>query len=189
MRGALLTAATARAVRKSISSLSAVSNPPSQILVVSTKIEGIHKGAVEYGSIDPLEPGCIGGHGRPRLPVGSDTNHYSFRAIRADLEARAPGVEAALRRLGGNDRRGTHEPDVRVGQAGRSAETLVAGDFFRTALGIVTFRRPQGQAILGPVGVIQTVPALALLVFMIPVLGIYAPPATAASFLYIVSCI
>jgi osmoprotectant transport system permease protein len=31
---------------------------------------------------------------------------------------------------------------------------------------------------------IQTVPALALLVFMIPVLGIYAPPAIAALFLY-----
>jgi osmoprotectant transport system permease protein len=31
---------------------------------------------------------------------------------------------------------------------------------------------------------IQTIPALALLVFMIPILGIYAPPAIAALFLY-----
>jgi hypothetical protein len=161
------------------------------ILTVSTRVEGIHKGAAEYGIIDPLEPGGIGGHmhgGCPRLPVGSHTNHYSFRAIRADLEARAPGVEAALRRLGGTiDEARMSRMYASVKLDGQS-ETLVAGDFFRTALGIVAFRRPQGQAILGPVGVIQTVPALALLVFMIPVLGIYAPPATAASFLYIVSC-
>ena len=38
--------------------------------------------------------------------------------------------------------------------------------------------------ILGTVGVIQTLPALALLVFMIPLLGIGGPPAVVALFLY-----
>jgi osmoprotectant transport system permease protein len=38
--------------------------------------------------------------------------------------------------------------------------------------------------ILGIAGVLQTIPSLALLVFMIPVLGIGAPPAIVALFLY-----
>jgi osmoprotectant transport system permease protein len=144
---------------------------------------------------------------------------------RADLEARAPGVEAALRRLDGTiDEARISRMNASV-KLDRRSETLVAGDFLRAALGIapampqtgfgsrlwlrtkehlflvlvsmtlgvlvaiplgiVAFRRPRlGHAILGAVGVIQTVPALALLVFMIPILGIYAPPAIAALFLY-----
>ena len=52
-------------------------------------------------------------------------------------------------------------------------------------LGIIVAGYPVlGQAILGLVSVVQTIPALALLVFMIPVLGIGAPPAIAALFLY-----
>jgi osmoprotectant transport system permease protein len=38
--------------------------------------------------------------------------------------------------------------------------------------------------VLGAVGVVQTIPSLALLVFMIPLLGIGAAPAVAALFLY-----
>jgi osmoprotectant transport system permease protein len=41
-----------------------------------------------------------------------------------------------------------------------------------------------GQFILGVVGIIQTIPSLALLVFMIPLLGIGGKPAIAALFLY-----
>ncbi len=41
-----------------------------------------------------------------------------------------------------------------------------------------------GQVILGIVGIIQTLPSLALLVFMIPLLGIGGPPAIMALFLY-----
>jgi osmoprotectant transport system permease protein len=63
--------------------------------------------------------------------------------------------------------------------------SLTLGIIVAIPLGIVAFRRPRlGQAILGGVGVVQTIPALALLVFMIPILGIYAPPAIAALFLY-----
>ncbi len=52
-------------------------------------------------------------------------------------------------------------------------------------LGVASARRPAvGRAILGVVGVVQTVPALALLVFMIPLLGIGAAPAIGALFLY-----
>lgn len=41
-----------------------------------------------------------------------------------------------------------------------------------------------GQIILSTVGIIQTIPSLALLVFMIPLLGIGGPPALVALFLY-----
>jgi len=41
-----------------------------------------------------------------------------------------------------------------------------------------------GQVILSIVGIIQTIPSLALLVFMIPLLGIGGPPALVALFLY-----
>ncbi len=52
-------------------------------------------------------------------------------------------------------------------------------------LGVVSARRRRlGQVILGVVGVIYTIPSLALLVFMIPLIGIGGPPAVVALFLY-----
>ncbi|MCC5862953.1 MAG: ABC transporter permease subunit [Gammaproteobacteria bacterium] len=52
-------------------------------------------------------------------------------------------------------------------------------------LGIFAARRPRlGQAVLGVVGVGQTIPALALLVIMVPVFGIGPAPALVALFVY-----
>jgi osmoprotectant transport system permease protein len=52
-------------------------------------------------------------------------------------------------------------------------------------LGILSARRRRtGQVILAIAGVIQTIPTLALLVFMIPLMGIGGPPAVMALFLY-----
>ncbi len=63
--------------------------------------------------------------------------------------------------------------------------SLSAAILLAIPLGIVAARRPRlGQLILGVTGVLQTVPSLALLVFMIPLLGIGARPAIAALFLY-----
>jgi len=63
--------------------------------------------------------------------------------------------------------------------------SLAAAIFVALPLGIVAARRPMlGQAILALTSVLQTIPSLALLVFMIPVLGIGALPAIAALFLY-----
>ncbi|HZO17118.1 MAG TPA: glycine betaine ABC transporter substrate-binding protein, partial [Polyangiaceae bacterium] len=65
------------------------------------------------------------------------------------------------------------------------AASLAAALVFALPLGIVAARRRRwGQAILATVGVIQTIPSLALLVFMIPLLGIGGPPAIVALFLY-----
>ncbi|MGO9566945.1 MAG: glycine betaine ABC transporter substrate-binding protein [Desulfomonilaceae bacterium] len=63
--------------------------------------------------------------------------------------------------------------------------SLIAAILFSIPLGIVASKRPKiGQIILGVAGLVQTIPSLALLVFMIPLLGIGGPPALAALFLY-----
>ena len=65
------------------------------------------------------------------------------------------------------------------------AISLTAAILVSVPLGIVAAKRPRaGQAILGIVGIIQTIPSLALLVFMIPLLGIGETPAIVALFLY-----
>jgi osmoprotectant transport system permease protein len=52
-------------------------------------------------------------------------------------------------------------------------------------LGVLAARRRRlGQLVLGLTGILQTVPSLALFVFMIPLFGIGAEPAIAALFLY-----
>jgi osmoprotectant transport system permease protein len=68
---------------------------------------------------------------------------------------------------------------------GLVAVSLSAAVLVAVPLGIAAARRPRlGQGILGVVGVVQTIPSLALFVFMIPLLGIGGPPAVAALFLY-----
>ncbi|MFK7736671.1 MAG: glycine betaine ABC transporter substrate-binding protein [Pirellulaceae bacterium] len=63
--------------------------------------------------------------------------------------------------------------------------SLSAAILFSVPLGIVAYKVPRiGEAILGTVGVIQTIPSMALMVFMIPVLGLGAKPAIVALFLY-----
>jgi len=63
--------------------------------------------------------------------------------------------------------------------------SLVAAILISIPLGIVAQKKAGlGQIILSVVGIIQTIPSLALLVFMIPILGIGGPPAVAALFLY-----
>ncbi len=65
------------------------------------------------------------------------------------------------------------------------AISLLAAILLAVPLGIVAARFPQiGQAILAVTGIIQTIPSLALLVFLIPLLGIGAVPAMVALFLY-----
>lgn len=63
--------------------------------------------------------------------------------------------------------------------------SLTAAILFSIPLGILAARRPRlGHMILGVAGIIQTIPSLALFVFMIPLLGIGGPPAIVALFLY-----
>ena len=65
------------------------------------------------------------------------------------------------------------------------ALSLAAAILVAVPLGVTAARWPRlGQIILGVVGIAQTIPALALLVFMIPLFGIGAGPAIVALFLY-----
>jgi osmoprotectant transport system permease protein len=68
---------------------------------------------------------------------------------------------------------------------GLVAVSLSAALCLSLPLGILAARKPRlGAVLLAATGVLQTIPSLALLVFMIPLLGIGAPPAVAALFLY-----
>ena len=63
--------------------------------------------------------------------------------------------------------------------------SLLAAIAVALPLGVVAARLPRlGQAVLALSGIIQTIPALALLVFMIPLFGIGTLPAIVALFLY-----
>ncbi len=63
--------------------------------------------------------------------------------------------------------------------------SLLAAILVSIPLGIAAVRMPRtGSVILAIVGAIYTIPSLALLVFMIPLLGIGGPPAMVALFLY-----
>jgi len=63
--------------------------------------------------------------------------------------------------------------------------SLAAAILLAIPLGIVAARRASvGQIVLAAVGVLQTIPSLALLVFMIPLLGLGGVPTIGALFLY-----
>ena len=63
--------------------------------------------------------------------------------------------------------------------------SLTAAILAAIPLGVLAAKRPRiGHVVLAATGLIQTIPSLALLVFMIPLLGIGARPALAALFLY-----
>jgi osmoprotectant transport system permease protein len=101
--------------------------------------------------------------------------------VASDFTAGALGLRAAVAEDGRAARiwRRTREHLVLVGVA--LALALVVA----LPLGVAAARRPRlGQLVLGAVGVVQTIPSLALLVFMIPLLGIGSPPALVALFLY-----
>jgi osmoprotectant transport system permease protein len=101
--------------------------------------------------------------------------------VAAELLAAALGVEAPIEDDGLAARvlRRTAEHLALV------AIALAAAVAVGIPLGVAAARSPAaGHLLLGATGVVQTIPALALLVFMIPVLGIGARPAIAALFLY-----
>ena len=65
------------------------------------------------------------------------------------------------------------------------AVSLLAALIVALPLGVLSAKRPHvGKVVLGVVGVLQTIPSLALLVLFIPLMGIGALPAMAAMFLY-----
>ena len=107
-----------------------------------------------------------------RVKLGHETE--------ADVAAGWLGIAAP-------DRRG---PAARIGQRTREHLALVGVSLglallVALPLGVFAARRPRlGQLVLSATGVLQTLPSLAVFVFMIPLFGIGARPAIAALFLY-----
>jgi osmoprotectant transport system permease protein len=63
--------------------------------------------------------------------------------------------------------------------------SLLAAIAVGVPLGVVAARRPRvGKVVVGAAGLLQTVPSIALLVLLIPLVGIGTPPALVALFLY-----
>ena len=107
--------------------------------------------------------------------------HEPESVVAADFLARALGVHVAARA----DSRARRIAARTVEHLELVAISLAAALILAVPLGVAAARRPRaGQLLLGAVGLVQTIPSLALLVFMIPILGIGARPAIAALFLY-----
>jgi osmoprotectant transport system permease protein len=125
------------------------------------------------GSID--EPSMIAMNARAKL------DRVAEQQVAADfVNARfGLGVTAAVDSRAARIGRRTVEHLVLV------ALSLALALAIGLPLGVAASRLPRlGQAILASAGLVQTIPALALLVALIPSLGIGAPPAIAALFVY-----
>ena len=116
-----------------------------------------------------------------RLNARAKIDHVAEDRVAADFLATTIGVEAkvvsetyatrVLRRLGEH--------------LGLVSVSLFAAILVAIPLGVLAANRPRlGHVLLAGTGLIQTIPSLALLVFMIPWLGIGAKPALVALFLY-----
>jgi osmoprotectant transport system permease protein len=118
-------------------------------------------------------------------------------ATMAALNARAkldhvPEPEVAAGFLGGAAGASRPGPRSLRAMAARVAEhlelvglSLLAAILLAVPLGVLAATRPRvGQVVLAATGVVQTIPTLALLVFMIPLFGIGTLPALVALFLY-----
>jgi len=108
-------------------------------------------------------------HGEAESVVAAD---FLEKSLKLDIH---PQVRSVWQRLW--RRTGEHLTLVGI--------SLAAAIVFALPLGILAARRPRtGQLVLGVAGILQTIPSLALFVFMIPLLGIGGPPAVVALFLY-----
>jgi osmoprotectant transport system permease protein len=121
------------------------------------------------------EPRMIAMNARAKLE-GIDEKEIAAEFIRETF-----GIETEYQREGFWRRLGRHTVDhLTLVGISLSAAILIA-----IPLGIAAVKsRRLEKPIMGVVGIIQTIPSLALLVFMIPLLGIGGPPAVTALFLY-----
>ena len=127
--------------------------------------------------------------------LAGQIDEQSMRALNAAVKLERKS-EASVSRQFLSSRFGVHTEAAEESRAAALLEhtlahlflvcvSLLAAIALAVPLGIWAARqRRAGQLILALVGVLQTIPSLALLVFMIPLLGIGAPPAMMALFLY-----
>lgn len=137
------------------------------------------------------EPGCVAGMRRLEGAIRSTT----MRELNAEVKLRGRTEdEAAARFLAESlDVRTQVVAESRASRIARRTEehvllagaALLASALVGIPAGIACARLPRMRAVvLGLSGIIQTIPSLALLVLLIPLLGIGTAPAAAALFLY-----
>jgi len=103
----------------------------------------------------------------------------------AIIAARFLGLDAGAGARGRGSSSGSAMLDHTLQHLALVGISLAFAILLAVPLGVLAARhRRLGQAVLGLTGILQTVPSLALFVFMIPVFGIGALPAIAALFLY-----
>jgi osmoprotectant transport system permease protein len=138
------------------------------------------RAASALASLSALE-GRLSAAEMRRLNARAKLDHVPEPVVAADFLAAALGLEAR------------HEHEGRAARIARRvtehlalvAASLGAAILVAIPLGVAAARRRRlGAAILAAAGLVQTIPSLALLVLMIPLLGIGTLPAVAALFLY-----
>jgi len=138
------------------------------------------RSASALASLSVLD-GRIAARDMQRLNARAKIDRVPEQVVAAGFLAAALGMEGGTGREGRARRVGRYVAEhLALVAASLSAAILVA-----VPLGILAARRRRlGVAILAVAGVVQTIPSLALLVLMIPLLGIGTLPAVAALFLY-----
>jgi osmoprotectant transport system permease protein len=148
--------------------------------VILYRLDLQDRAASALASLAVLE-GRIAAKDMQRLNARAKIDRVPERVVAADFLAAALRIEGESGREGRALRVGRYVAEhLALVAASLSAAILVA-----VPLGIAAARhRRLGAAILAVAGVVQTIPSLALLVLMIPLLGIGTLPAVAALFLY-----
>jgi len=148
--------------------------------VMLYRMDAAERAPRAFEAISQLE-GRIAEQDMIRMNARAKLDKVPEDRIAADFLAASLGVRSQTRKESAMDliAQRTKEHLFLVGIS------LLAAIIVSLPLGIVAAKYPgPGQAILAIVGMIQTIPSLALLVFMIPLLGIGGPPAIVALFLY-----
>jgi osmoprotectant transport system permease protein len=127
----------------------------------------------------PTAGGAAGGAGRAGAPSPANPANSDVAGSRQPANRRAAGFAAVLWR----------DRAVLAGRVWTHLQlcgiALLLGALLAIPLGLYLERHRRGaEPVIGLLGLIQTVPSLALLAFMIPFLGVGALPAVAALWLY-----
>jgi osmoprotectant transport system permease protein len=147
--------------------------------VLLSRVEFVERDPAAWAALEREMVGRLDGATMARLNALADLDGRSIRQVAArflgrevsDAEERA----RLLRELGA----------LTLQHLALVAAAVLAATVVGVPLGILAARRATlGHAQLMAVGVLQTIPALALLCFMIPLLGIGMLPALVALFLY-----
>jgi osmoprotectant transport system permease protein len=152
---------------------------PDYSAVLLSRVEFVERDPAAWAALERAMVGRLDGATMARLNALADLDGRSIRQVAArflgrevsDAEERA----RLLRELGA----------LTLQHLALVAAAVLAATVVGVPLGILAARRATlGHAQLMAVGVLQTIPALALLCFMIPLLGIGMLPALVALFLY-----